>query len=146
MLRVLRPLERIVAEWLISPWKCQPTRSEERCGFPRFRIIRANYGGVRLRIAIRVRVSPSPFDPVHISGSLTAAEYDSGLERFVHVRKALLFLRVGSERKEKNECNEVEPGGSMHCEWEGGRQRRRAQLRRFAVPEDRCLLPGTSGR
>jgi hypothetical protein len=87
VLRVLRPLGRVVAEWFVRSWKCQSARSEESC-----------------------------------SGALAAFENGSSLERFVQVRKTLLFLCVGNEWEAKDERDEVEPGRSAHCGlgWKSG--------------------------
>jgi hypothetical protein len=69
-----------------------------------------------LWVAVREGKAPTPFYPVHISRSLTAAENSSSPERLLEIGETLFFLRVRDGREAKYERDETEPFGSMHCE------------------------------
>jgi hypothetical protein len=69
-----------------------------------------------LRVAVSIRVSPSPFDPIHISRALPAAENRSSPESLLEVREALFLLCMGDGRDAQYERDEREPDGSTHCE------------------------------
>ncbi len=110
MLRVLRPLEPVVAEWLVRARKGESSRCEENRVFPAGRIVGTNDRRAGRGIAVCVGVSLSAFYPVDASRPLSAVEDCTRLHCLVHVREPLLFLRGRDQRQSDDEPDEKEPG------------------------------------
>src|SRR5207245_2680281 len=93
--RILRPLEGVVAEWLIRSREGQPRNPEKERIPTRRRIVCAYHWCVCGRIAIDERKALAPFDPIDVSRSLPAGEDRSSLRCLVDGRESLFLLGAG---------------------------------------------------